>query len=867
MKFGAKLQTFVVPEWQDKYIRYKELVRLLKRASRLRSANIPGVEDDEERSLLHNLFTIDAQVVTPAFITSAGSADFSSKTEFIEEAPARSQSAGHIVNRSDHCVINIDESELIDTKLFAGASSESFVPSNPRIATQKSHTWPREDTIFRIADQYEREGTFSTSGFRTTPETDSRLNVALHNLDRVASVFEGDTRSNTQPCEHNDQYSTPVRKVVSAIVHRQLPYRSAVVYGHGDDATSPSNKDGCAAGNRRSHVTRHRLLTDSRRLSSKVRFCFSIKGFRICTSGIPRPRFNLKKNTPQMQDECLSVFDKVLRDDIRVVVSHYVTEMDYIKSLISFLKADIRRRGSQLDGSYAGLIRKACTAFWDAVDKLQFYLNLNTLAVFKVLKKKDKLMATGDIFNLYPTYKSIMLSLDNSRGILDDVAQMYNSLMEVPVIEFGVLKSDMESTLDSLRPKPAHGLFFIYGLCTVLMANSLFLCSFEFPLPFDTKILSSQIAAFRFFFVVSLIWFGFGWCQNYLESYGVNYQFQFGISSNYSATEKDYYLMGALQTLSCLMLFVFFLLDCKLHVVPTHHMYCFYPVLLILSHVVTVTWPNRNLKLKLRKRLFICLLRVVGAPFGAGDKVTLSDSIIADVLTSLTRPLRDLVCMITYFAIGVTSDHKVVSPVVQNWIVPFVMCYPYVIRFSQCLRRYINEKRLLHIGNMMKYVSGMLCVVVSSIDWVAIFQMRAWVRYLVVISCYVIATLYQCWWDYVVDWGLNIGWNIFRTRQNRMMYRRNAYYMAVVFNMLCRCTWALTTIPFTILHDKDLSSDIIFLIVSVIEIVRRVVWVTFRLESEHLLNSYKYRTALWVPKLYNCKNLIVKEMKMLNEQM
>ncbi|GBE60841.1 EXS family protein [Babesia ovata] len=867
MKFGAKLQTFVVPEWQDKYIRYKELVRLLKRASRLRSKKIPGVEDEEERSLLHNLFTIDAQVVAPGIFSSVGSADFSTKTECVEEGPARSQSAGHILNRSDHCVVNIPEIEFTDTQLIPDGGNGSSTPTGSHITSQQIDGWPREETIARIADEYEKEGTFSTSGFRTTPETDSRLRVALHNLDRVANAAEGDTGSYTKTRDHDDRPSTPVSKPSPGTAQKQLPSRKSEESGPGvDDATSASKHDVHAEDNRPSHLYQNRLLTKSRSFASKVRLCFS-KGFRLCRSGAPRSRFNLRRNTPQMQDECLAVFDKILRDDIRVVISHYVTEMDYIKSLVSFLKADIRRRGSQLDSSYAGLIRKACTAFWDSVDKLQFYLNLNTLAVFKVLKKKDKLLATGDIFNLYPTYKSIMLSLDNSRGILDDVAQMYNSLMEVPVIEFGALKSDMESTLDNLRPKPAHGLFFIYGLCTVLIANSLFLCSFEFPLPFDIKILLSQIAAFRFFFVVSLIWWGFGWCQNYLECFGVNYQFQFGISSNYSATEKDYYLMGGLQTLSCLVLFVFLLLDCKLHVVPTHHMYFFYPLLLILFHVVIVTWPNRNLKLKLRKRLLIAVFRVVGAPFGAGDKVTLSDSIIADVLTSLTRPLRDLVYMITYFAIGISSDHKVVSPVVQNWIVPFVMCYPYVVRFSQCLRRYLNEKRLLHVGNMMKYVSGILCVVVSSIDWVALFQMKIWMRYLLVISFYVVATLYQCWWDYVVDWGLNIGWNIFRTRNNRIMYRRNAYYMAVVFNMMCRCTWALTTIPFSIMRDQELSSDIVFLIVSVIEIVRRVVWVTFRLESEHLLNSYKYRTALWVPKLYNCKNLIVKEMKMLNNQL
>ncbi|KAK1937393.1 EXS family protein [Babesia divergens] len=849
MKFGTKLRTFVVPEWEDKYIRYKQLSRLAKRAGRLKTQPTPRSED-EERELLENLFTIDESISEPRSHPLCHK--FGSHNAFPgceqEQAP-RSASAG---------CLNVEGSSVIDLPYDCAGSKASISPFAVSACMQDESDLMHQskddsgtELVRLVAEQFEKEGHLSFATLRSKPENIDYLNKVLNTLevaeqaaDRKYNERLGDLHHEGRDIEGSSlSRSTSSKQVTISVASQSVGCK--LCNGHRLGSSFSSR-----LGQRKPMKNHWRRLI---RLEGLRRYC-----------GHGPSRFNLSKHTPRMQQEALSMFNKVLRDDIRVVILHYVTEMEYIKALVRFLKGDIARRG-KLDESYKGLIRKACTALWDSCDKLKLYLNLNTLAVYKALKKKDKHLATADVFNLYPTYKSILLSLDVSNSTVDEVAQIYNSLMDQVVVDFGILKSNMEVTLDSMRQKPAHGLYFIYGLCTVLLANSLFLCLFKFDGNFNLELLLSQIGNFRFFFIVSLVWWGFGWCQNYLETYGVNYQFQFGLSSNYAASENDYYLIAVFQMLTCLTVFVLFVLDCRLQVFSTHRWHFIYSIVLVFLSLIVAMWPNENLKLKMRRRLLMAVLRVIGAPFGVGEKVSLGDSIIADVMTSLTRPLRDLVFMITYFCAGMFSQRKVESPVVKTWIVPMVMSYPYVVRFSQCLRRYINEKRCLHLGNMAKYISGICCVVVSSIDWVELFHIDLWQRNLLVITFYVCATLFQCWWDYVVDWGLAISWNIFKTRQNRRMYRREAYYAAVVFNMMCRCTWALTTVPFFHIRNEVIPSDVLFLVVSVIEIVRRIVWVTFRLESEHLLNSYKYRTALWVPKLYNCKNLIVKEMKMLNE--
>lgn len=172
---------------------------------------------------------------------------------------------------------------------------------------------------------------------------------------------------------------------------------------------------------------------------------------------------------------------------------------------------------------------------------------------------------------------------------------------------------------------------------------------------------------------------------------------------------------------------------------------------------------------------------------------------------------------------------------------------------------------MLHVGNMLKYLSAMSCVVVSSIDWKNITGSSSSKGNIIVISFYLFATLFHFLWDYFIDWGLSLPPDIFRGRNGRVMYTKKAYYIACIINLSCRCTWALTTSPVQLISNQELSSNILVLIISVIEIFRRIVWVAFRMESEHLLNSYKYRTALWIPKLYNCKSVLVKELTMLNQ--
>ncbi|AFZ79054.1 hypothetical protein BEWA_018990 [Theileria equi strain WA] len=780
MKFGSKLESFLVKEWADKYVRYKYLNRLIKGAKKF---EVENKNKDEGTILESSLFPGDSvgdpkdvKFDTPQYYSDHVSVEISPENEGEENKTLPNDASSfqyHYVDDEDNSdkILNViklmaSQFEEYGHLSFCEVSVKDRLDSHSKL----SSVTKRKNTLGDIIDKLESESVIGIS-------SDVSFSDKGVKFPRVKAKIPQRAHKSFRLSRH------PKKK--------KSVYKSSVKLG-----------------------------------STKLKIF----------GNIPLP-FRRQKETTS---EYLSLFNKSLRDDIRTVILHYTSEMEYIQTLIKYLRRDIRRRQGKIDNSYVKLVQKAATALWDSCDKLQSYLNVNILAVYKLLKKKDKLLGTNDLTNVYPSYKGVLLSVDNCKETNDKILALFDMVSPPSNVDFIKLKEGVETSL-SVNKGNYYYLSYVLGLSTMLLLACVFLCSF--------------------FFVCSLIWWGCGWCQNYLEIYGVNYQFMFGLSNNYSISDKDFYFFGALQSLLCLALFCFLLLDCKLLIVGSHSRHFSYPITLITFSILVMLLPNKNFKLKLRKKLLLSCGRLFTSSFGIGAPVTLVDSILADILTSLTRPLSDFLYIFSYFSYGISHDsHRMHDG--KSMLSQYVIPQPYQ---GGSYLWWISERRKLHVGNMLKYISAMSCIVISSINWTYVADLSSSTSNAIVVTFYTFATLFNFLWDYFIDWGLSLPPNILKGRNGRIMYTRKAYYIACVINLSCRCTWALTTSPLQLISNKELSSNLLVLIVSVIEIFRRIVWVAFRLESEHLLNSYKYRTALWIPKLYNCKSVLVNELTMLNQ--
>eukprot|EP00375_Theileria_parva_P002070 XP_764747.1 hypothetical protein [Theileria parva strain Muguga] len=818
MKFGSKLETFLISEWADKYIRYKYLNRLLKSAQRFKISE--KEEEEEDLELQSNIFALD---LDDSKIKSIGKPDkikeqTSSQQDLSIEIPEPEDNMGIPLDlKPDSYTVPISDtfssSNLKDRK-FSSRFEDYKSSSNLEDFKTSQKSKNVLDVITIVAETFEEKGHLN---FEQIPEL-VELSHALPNKTRSLS---DKFRSSMAKLDILDHETNGQRNFYSSVDLRNVQVENPNEFRPSSQTQSPTKPLVQTHRNLRKIDFKNKFVRKA--TSKNLSMSRHLGGFKYDLASKVNKRYfgNKKITTPDSQ----ACFDKCLRDDIRTVIMHYNSEMEYITILIDYLRKDVVNRSGEFDKSHVKLLQKAVTALWDSSDKLKSYLNTNILAVYKLLKKKDKLLGTNDLISLYPTYKQTLLSIDSFNETNHAILSLYQLISEPEAVDFNKMKMEVESTMDS-NFIPAYYLSYMMGLCTILFFMSVLLCYANFGKEFNLSLLLAHLPIFRVFFIFGVIWCGIGWCQNYLETYGVNYQFLFQLSNNYSVDEKDFYFFGALQSLVCLLLFVFFILDCKINFFGEHKLHFIYPIILIVCSLMLVLLPKKNFKLKLRRKLLFAIFRSFTSPICVGPPVSLADSIFADVYTSLTRSFVDIVYIFSYF----TRDQLGDSDSYDSPVLSQVLTVPQKVGFliniflgifpNKHILRYINEHLWIHFGNMLKYISGIICVVVSSLKWPPSSGNN---RLVVMISCYVVATIYNFLWDFFVDWGLSPPLNIFKRRGDRRMYRMKAYYIACVVNLLCRLTWALTVTPIKLIEHQELSHNIVVFIISLVEIFRRIV--------------------------------------------
>ncbi|SCZ99268.1 BZ3500_MvSof-1268-A1-R1_Chr3-1g05915 [Microbotryum saponariae] len=182
---------------------------------------------------------------------------------------------------------------------------------------------------------------------------------------------------------------------------------------------------------------------------------------------------------------------------------------------------------------------------------------------------------------------------------------------------------------------------------------------------------------------------------------------------------------------------------------------------------------------------------------------------------------------------------------VRSQATPVLASLPAIWRLGQSLRRYIDSDGLvIHMLNGGKYTASILqfCFYYSwRIDGsTSIARKAIWIMFAVTNSCYT-AT-----WDIVMDWSLLQKNSKNFLLRNELGFRDQkwAYYVATVVNIILRFSWVIY------ITDSGPSLALKGFIVALLEACRRIVWNTFRVESEHCGNVDGYRVTRNVPLPY-----------------
>jgi len=167
--------------------------------------------------------------------------------------------------------------------------------------------------------------------------------------------------------------------------------------------------------------------------------------------------------------------------------------------------------------------------------------------------------------------------------------------------------------------------------------------------------------------------------------------------------------------------------------------------------VRTVIPPGR------RRRFWSTMRFTFMAPF---HKVKFRDAFIGDILTSLVRPFQDILFALSYYgtvAYGIIAGSYGLAGagknLEQSWflhnvVLPSAAILPLWWRFLQSLRAaYDHNKRWPYYGDSFKYLSAAVLILYGMTHPEG--RRSAWW-----IVSFLLAILYQIWWDTMMDWEL-----------------------------------------------------------------------------------------------------------------
>ena len=352
------------------------------------------------------------------------------------------------------------------------------------------------------------------------------------------------------------------------------------------------------------------------------------------------------------------------------------------------------------------------------------------------------------------------------------------------------------------------------------------------------------------------------WCWAILEHFcnhlRINFVYLLDLSpKNVSSPRKifDEAVNESIVYLTCMLLYYKVLVGGFPDWIPAG----WYPLILVAYTLYCLVFPWRQ-----RKGIWWTVGRVLSSPMVS---VTLLDTVVADVLTSLVKVLLDLAWSAFYICSGDFSRdiEGAVDAQPGDWetsvlyskvLAPVVVILPLWWRFMQCLRRFYDTgNRWPHLFNAAKYALVQTVTLFGAFHRVyyhGSFQngggggVHRGLTYDVLwVIVTVVSTCYSYVWDVTMDWGLGRPSKRF-LNDRRMCSSDVPYYAAIVADLFLRFLWVNTLIP---PGSGGLLSLPLYLnaFLMVMEILRRTFWGILRLENEQLRNTQGFRRVDVIP--------------------
>ena len=204
--------------------------------------------------------------------------------------------------------------------------------------------------------------------------------------------------------------------------------------------------------------------------------------------------------------------------------------------------------------------------------------------------------------------------------------------------------------------------------------------------------------------------------------------------------------------------------------------------------------------------------------------VTFADFFIGDMFCSLAYSMGNIEVFFCLYARSFQEPTKCSSS--NSRILGFFNALPAIWRALQCLRRYNDSKAWMpHIPNFGKYCAT--CLMYATLS---LFRTNENITTeAIFITCAIVNSIYTIFWDIKLDWSLG-NMSAGGLRED-LTFRKQPwiYWVAMIEDAILRFNW----IMYVVSWKWPQHSSAISFFVALSEVIRRGIWIVFRVENEH----------------------------------
>ncbi|KAL2613437.1 hypothetical protein R1flu_025129 [Riccia fluitans] len=855
VKFSKQLEGQLVPEWRPAYVNYKNLKKELKRLKQQPSSRkfIPDGVSQSFRAAMN--FTtwpeLDSSSRGQEASTSSPAAVFPS-----DSLPSDSPSRSRLLPQPSRA------KESFESLLALGGHAAHALRSRSqkrRLAQEviqvhvhpmEGNAWEVYETILleplnrmeaakvffaRLDAQFNKVNQFFRGKEKEFVEQAQTLEKQMQALVEMRKALE----------EHPDQFSASPKENCGS--SEEL----SVTGNHSISTTDLEAGDASLEGERHKEIRGSRSLDPCSSSDGENEYSLRSKaatglvseaetGGCSKSSTIVTPmgmRIRIPRNTPGTTISALSqaLWDEVLKQGGKTGGNPQPGE-----SQITLTKKKLQMAEKML--------RSAFIEYYRGLNFLKSYSSLNMVAFTKILKKFDKVSGyRASAVYLKVVETSYFNSSDKIITLLEKVENLYTQYFA---------KYNRHKAMLSLRPmhkKASHTVTFILGVFVggslallVVFAVLVRLILPNFRAPGDQKqepgevphtvYLTTIFPVFSMIMLILIHMYMYGANLYLWRRLRINYAFIFEFAPGTELRHRQVLMVTSVLTTVTIGCMVGHL---GLHSVNKSPYVDFIPLAVVMLMVGILFFPLNILYRSSRVFFLNSMLHIIGSPL---YKVVLADFFLADQLTSQVPMFRNMQYVLCYYIGGFFKTGNSDGCYSNNQfkgLTYLISLLPYWWRFMQCARRFIEERDRAHIANGGKYLSALVAVILriqygrtSSVAWAFLFVLSS-----------AVATVYQVYWDLVVDWGLlrKKSSNKWLRDQLIMPKGKVIYFISMILNVLLRMAWlqSVTRFRFGVMDPQ--VADFIF---AALEVIRRGHWNFYRLENEHLNNVGSWRAAI-----------------------